>query len=120
MQDWLHGPFGVPTNTAYMPVLFSSYSQDMTYFERLKNTLLSLIVVTQINYYMDAEREHVEKYFGRKLSSMNELYNDVALLLVSSHHSINEIIPTPPGVVEVGGLHVHNDEQQLSPVNIDH
>ncbi|KAK0175125.1 hypothetical protein PV327_008904 [Microctonus hyperodae] len=114
MHDWLYSPFGVPFNTAYMPSLFSSFSQSMTFLERLQNTFIGTIVTPQINYYLEIESEYVEKYFQRKLSTISELYNDVAIVLVNSHHSLNEIIPTPPGVIEVGGLHVHDDQQILS------
>ncbi|KAK0092119.1 hypothetical protein PV326_002159 [Microctonus aethiopoides] len=114
MHDWLYSPFGVPFNTAYMPSLFSSFSQSMTFLERLQNTFIGTIVTPQINYYLENEREHVEKYFQRKLSTIYEVYDDIALVLVNSHHTLNEIIPTPPGVIEVGGLHVHDDQQVLS------
>ncbi|XP_034948011.1 uncharacterized protein [Chelonus insularis] len=113
LHDWLYGPFGVPFNTAYIPSLFSSFSQKMTFLERLQNTFMKTIIVPQINYYMEGQIPQVEKYFGRKLSSMSELYDDVSLLLLNSHHSIYDNIPTPPGVVEIGGFHVNDDQQEL-------
>lgn len=120
MHDWLYGHFGIPFNTAYIPSLFSSFTQDMTFLERLQNTFLATVIVPQIDYYMDPMREHVEKYFGRKLTSISELYQDVSVLLLNTHHSISDIIPTTPGIIEVAGLHVRDDQQQLSPVNIKH
>nr|UEN71108.1 UDP-glucosyltransferase 332G1 [Meteorus pulchricornis] len=115
MQDWLHDPLGVPLHTAYMPSLFTTSSQSMTFMERLRNTFWVKILIAQINYYVEKECEHVEKFFGRRLSSMSELYDDISLVLVNSHHSINGIMPMPPGVIEVGGLHVYDDHQELSP-----
>ncbi|KAG8034235.1 hypothetical protein G9C98_001320, partial [Cotesia typhae] len=115
MHDWLYGHFGIPYNTAYMPSLFSSFDQSMTYLERLQNTLASAVIVPQINYFKQEQLMHMEKYFGRKLTNMAELYEDVSIVLLNSHHSLYDIIPTPPGVIEIGGLHVHDDQQELTP-----
>ncbi|XP_057336618.1 UDP-glucosyltransferase 2-like [Microplitis mediator] len=115
MHDWLYGPFGVPFNTAYTPSLFSSFDQRMTFLQRLQNTAVSSIIVAQINYYMENQKIFVEKYFNRKVASIMDLYDEVSIVLLNSHHSLYDIIPTPPAVIEVGGLHVHDDQQELSP-----
>ncbi|XP_015110869.1 UDP-glucuronosyltransferase [Diachasma alloeum] len=115
LPDWLLGPFGNHLNPSYIPSLFSSASQRMTFWERLQNTLMTNIITPQINYYMEAEVKQVEKYFGRKLSSMNDLYKDVALILVNEHYSLDDIKPLTPDIIGVGGLHVVDDDQQLTP-----
>ncbi|XP_015125431.1 UDP-glucuronosyltransferase, partial [Diachasma alloeum] len=115
LPDWLLGPFGNQLNPSYIPSLFSSASQRMTFWERLQNTLITNIITPQINYYMEAEVKQVEKYFGRKLSSMNDLYKDVSLILVNEHFSLNDIKPLTPDIIGVGGLHVVDDDQQLTP-----
>ncbi|XP_063985572.1 UDP-glucosyltransferase 2-like isoform X2 [Diachasmimorpha longicaudata] len=115
LPDWLVGPFGNDLNPSYVPSLFSSSSQQMTFWERLQNTLMQNIIVPQIDYYLEGEMEQVEKYFGRKLSSMKDLYKDVSLILVNEHYSLNDIKPLTPDIIAVGGLHVIDDDQHLTP-----
>ncbi|XP_011297292.1 UDP-glucuronosyltransferase 1-9 [Fopius arisanus] len=115
MHDWLFDPFANPLNPSYMPSLFSSFSQRMTFWERLTNTFVMNVIGLQINYYLNEQIEYVEKNFNRRISSINDLYNDVSLLLVNEHFSINEIKPATPDVIDVGGLHVHDDDQMVTP-----
>ncbi|XP_015121995.1 UDP-glucuronosyltransferase [Diachasma alloeum] len=115
LHDWLFDPFANPLNPSYMPSLFSSFTQRMTFWERLTNTFIMNVIGLQINYYLREQVEHVEKYFNRRISSLNALYDDVSLLLVNEHFSINEIKPATPDVIDVGGLHVHDSDQRLTP-----
>ncbi|XP_063972367.1 UDP-glucosyltransferase 2-like [Diachasmimorpha longicaudata] len=115
LHDWLFDPFANPLNPSYMPSLFSSFTQRMNFWERLTNTLITNVIGLQINYYLREQVEQVEKYFNRRISSLNELYDDVSLLLVNEHFSINEIKPATPDVIDVGGLHVHDSDQRLTP-----
>lgn len=118
IPDWLYLPFSNPFNTAYMSTSLTSYNQEMTFYERLVNTLVSHIVSPMFHYYLEEECDYVEKYFNRKLSSIQELYDDVSLLFVNSHYSINEIRPTTPDIIEIGGLHIGGTGQELTPVII--
>ncbi|KAF7998051.1 hypothetical protein HCN44_009449 [Aphidius gifuensis] len=111
--DWLYQPFGNPVNTAYFKSLFSSTSEQMTFIERLKNTLIFNNVVLQTDYYMEHQCYHVEKFFNIKLSSIKELYNDVGVVLFNSHYSINDVKEVVPAFVDIGGIHV-NQNQTLS------
>lgn len=115
MLDWLYLPFGNPVNTAYFKSLFSQSSEQMTFIERLKNTLTFNNVIFQTNYYMEHQRYHVEKFFNIKLSSIQELYDDVGIVLFNSHYSINDIKEVVPAFVDIGGIHV-NQNQTLSTV----
>lgn len=101
-----------------MPSLFSSSSQQMTFFERLENTLVFNWVAWQVNYYAEIQREHVQKYFDIKLSSIQELYDDLSIVLVNSHYSLNEITPAVPSFINIGGIHV-NSNQELPAVRFN-
>lgn len=114
--DWQIEPLGNPLNPSYMSSVFSGSNQRMTFRERLKNTLITHFITNLVHYYKEAELKHVEQYFGRKLGSVKELYKDISILLTNEHYSINAIKPTTPDIIGVGGLHVFDDNQQLSPV----
>lgn len=116
MHDWLYSPFGNSFNPSYVGSIFSSFSQEMTFFERLINTYVYNLVTHKFDYYVEEQRYHVEKYFGRKLDSIQQLYDDVSIMLVNSHYSINDIRPLTPDIIDIGGLHVES-KSELSAVN---
>lgn len=116
VPDWLYGPFSSPFNPSYMPTMTTGYGQDMTFYQRLVNTLVSYVIPPVFHYYLEEERVYVEKYFGRKLSSIQELYEDISLLFVNSHYSINGVKPVTPDIIDIGGLHVGGTGQELTVV----
>ncbi|XP_015121996.1 UDP-glucuronosyltransferase 1-9 [Diachasma alloeum] len=115
LQDWLFGHFGNPLNPSYMPSYFSTFAQRMTFWERLQNTLLISSVCIQFDHYLKTQISQVEKHFGRRISSIDELFNDVSLVLVNEHFSTNDIKPATPDIIDVGGLHIYDNTQRLAP-----
>ncbi|XP_043268662.1 UDP-glucosyltransferase 2-like [Venturia canescens] len=114
VMDWMNLPLGNPSSTAYVPSIFSGFSQHMSFFERLQNTVISGIIKIQYWYYMSEQLSLVEKYFGIKVDSMSELYKDISVMLVNTHPSFDFIRPLTPGIIEVGGLHVTDGHDELS------
>ncbi|XP_076648061.1 uncharacterized protein LOC143356343 [Halictus rubicundus] len=112
--DWLEDVTGNPHNPAFMPNLFVSFNQPMSFSDRLSNTLLTHYVSYQINSRMERMSHYVRDHFGID-TPVRELHKDIALYLINSHHSINGITPTTTAVVEVGGLHVTENGDPLSP-----
>lgn len=69
-----------------------------------------------MNYYMNQQAVYVKKFFNID-ADISELYQDIAAILVNSHHSINGIRPMTNGVIEVGGLHINENSDPLTPVS---
>lgn len=118
-HDWLNELSGNPFNLAYMPSLFSTFEQQMNFKERVLNFLLSYMITAQIHYYTSFQMENVKKHFGIQDTSILDLYGDISLYLVNSHPSLHGIRPMTPAVVEVAGLHIKDDGEQLSPVRLN-
>lgn len=53
------------------------------------------------------------------LPHIKDFYSDVALYLVNSHHSLHGIKPMTPGIVEIAGLHIKDEDDPLSPVRLN-
>ena len=116
--DWMSHPMGNPHSLSFVPSIFSGKGQHMNFIERLENTLLSSAITAQYKYYITSQLNYVEDYFGIKISSMSELYKDIAVMLVNSHPSYDFIRPMTPRIIEVGGLHVTDGHQDFTPVII--
>ncbi|XP_033334725.2 UDP-glucosyltransferase 2 [Megalopta genalis] len=113
-SDWLEDVSGNPHNPAFVPSIFSSFGQRMGFWDRLLNTVLSKYVAYELNSRMDWMSKHVKDHFGIDVGA-RDLHKDIGLFLVNSHHSLNGIRPNSNGVVEVGGLHVTENGNPLSP-----
>ncbi|XP_035737423.1 uncharacterized protein LOC118448362 [Vespa mandarinia] len=113
-HDWTSHFIGVPTETAYVPNIFSGYSQQMTFWERLINTITIYYLQIQINYYTSKQTELIKKHFGME-TTIKDLFNELSLVLVNSHHTVHGIRSFPQSIIEVGGLHLSNDIDPLSP-----
>ncbi|XP_029035422.2 UDP-glucosyltransferase 2-like [Osmia bicornis bicornis] len=111
-QEWFSDIIGTPHNPAYMPSLFSSYDQRMTFWERLMNTFQTNMVSLQLNYYLSEQEVYLKKYFGLN-ATIAELYGDISIMLINSHHSLNGISPKIPSLIDIGGVHVKNDSTPL-------
>jgi len=114
--DWLNEVSGNPLNPAYIPSVYLPSDQRMNFMERLTNFLLIHYFSWQMHYYSNSQLELVNKHFGMDLPHIKDLYYDVALYLVNSHHSLNGIRPMTTNVIEVGGLHLRDDDNSPSPV----
>lgn len=111
--DFMNDPFGNPINPAFVPSSLVTYSQKMNFGERLWNTFFTFYMKNSFNQHIRAQDEYVEKYFGPGYPTVYELQKDVALVLVNSHFILNGIRPMTPAVVEVGGLHIQDEEKKL-------
>lgn len=116
LYDWLREAMGNMNNPSYMPSVFSHFDQRMTFWERLKNTMQMIFINMEVNYITEKQSEFVEKYFGIK-ESANELHKDLSVILVNSHHSLNGIKPMTQNIIEVGGLHISENVEPMSPVS---
>lgn len=116
-HDWTAHQIGVPDETSYVPNIFSGYSQQMTFWERLINTITVRYLQMQMDYYTNLQTEIVKRSFGID-ATINDLFKNLSLVLVNSHHSMHGIRPFPQSVVEVGGLHLTNDIDPLAPVSL--
>lgn len=107
-HDWSSHWIGVPNEGAYVPNIFSGFSQKMSFVERLTNTFMIHFLQLQMNYHVNKQNEITKQYFGIDATT-SDLFQDLSLVLVNSHHSLHGIRSFPHSVIEVGGLHLSNN-----------
>jgi glucuronosyltransferase len=104
---WVNDRTANPDNPAYIPSYFTEYTDRMSFWERLMNVLHNEVVKWWYYYYSELPTYRINsKYFGDDLPHLSVIARNVSLILVNSHFSINQLRPTVPAVVEVGGLHI--------------
>lgn len=117
ISKWLH----VPSTFSYLPDLCLKSSSDMSFTERLKNTITGIMQLYVENYaYLPKMKEVMNKYFRyegwESRPTLERMLNNVSLTLVNSHHTIGVPRPYLPGVIEVGGMHI-KDPKSLPKVH---
>lgn len=116
LPPWMIDILGNPTNLAFAPNTVHDCIKDMNFWNRLMNVLYTAYAKVYFNYYISIQTDLVKQYFGFDVSNVRELEKDVALVLVNSHHSLSGVKPTVPGHIEVGGLHIHDDNIEIPSV----
>ncbi|XP_047507431.1 UDP-glucosyltransferase 2-like [Pieris napi] len=97
---------GADDNPAYVPIVTSSFSHKMSFFQRVENTIVHYLSDKVYQTLGENERRLIEESFGRRIPDIQELANNQSLILVNSYHVLNGVYPRVPGIVEVGGIHI--------------
>jgi glucuronosyltransferase len=108
---WMNDRVGNPDNPAYIPNIFVPYTPNMTFLERVWNTIISL----ELKWKARASEREVDvlarKHFGGSLPPLRELTKKTSLIFVNSHFSIQMARPTVPAIVDVGGIHIEKPKR---------
>lgn len=106
-MPWANERFGNPDNPAYIPNIFETLGDHMTFWERLRNTVLYLADIFLYKVLFDSPSEKIaRKVFGENLPPLQVIAQNTSLMLVNNHFSLNGPRPLVPAVVDVGGLHI--------------
>lgn len=92
---------------AYVPNTFGAFTDEMTFFQRVKNTALTLVMSSMFGYiFMNREIKVLEENFPHA-PPLDDLRHNVSLLLLNAHFSVVET-PRPymPNMIPVGGFHI--------------
>lgn len=97
---------GNPGPTSYIPEIFLSYSDHMTFSERVKNTLLGLVTDVYRHLFYFPEQNQIMHEFFPNAPHLDDIIYNTSMVLLNSHVSTNQPKPYVPAMVEVGGYHI--------------
>lgn len=98
---------GNETPYSYVPMAFLDMSENMSFSQRLTNTIYSTIEKLGFNFYnLPKHRKVYEKYFPKATKSFDEVQKSLSILFMSSHVSVSSARPLLPNMIEIGGIHV--------------
>ena len=104
--SWILHNFGVPHHLASFPAPWSSHSDEMTFSQRVFNTLeVLLIIAARETLLLNPLNSMLQKdYPGAR--TIQEVEKEISLCIVTSHPTLNFVRPLPPTVIEVSGIHI--------------
>lgn len=99
---------------AYVPIQMGPLTDEMTFLQRLLNTLAVIITRPIYTFISLPLQEEMLQHFFPDAPTVDDLLKNVSIILLNAHHSIVET-PRPymPNMIPVGGLHVQ-------PQNLPH
>nr|XP_018905849.1 PREDICTED: UDP-glucuronosyltransferase 2B13-like [Bemisia tabaci]XP_018905858.1 PREDICTED: UDP-glucuronosyltransferase 2B13-like [Bemisia tabaci]XP_018905867.1 PREDICTED: UDP-glucuronosyltransferase 2B13-like [Bemisia tabaci] len=105
--QWVNELVGNFANPAYVPNQFTSFTDRMTFAERLTNLYVN-VYCSLFRYfrYLPRNEAIAQEFFGFSEPSVAQLEKHVSLALVNSHFSLRYSESIPPGLVPVAGMHI--------------
>lgn len=101
---------------SYVPHVLLPFSDQMTFLQRVINTLVGLLgELINTFFIMPEARDLLKKYFP-EAQSLDELYDRIALVLINSHYSTETPRPYTPNMIQIGGFAV--DEFEPLPIDL--
>ncbi|XP_050431337.1 UDP-glycosyltransferase UGT4-like isoform X2 [Adelges cooleyi] len=102
---------GEPSTFSYIMDPRSGATEQASFFERFKNTVLGVFQLYLGRYfYLPRQTKIMNENFKYKgwenRPPLESMLKNVSLTLLNTHHSIGTTRPYMPSTVEIGGLHV--------------
>ncbi|XP_044728748.1 UDP-glycosyltransferase UGT5-like [Chrysoperla carnea] len=104
--EWTNNLLGNPNPYAIVPDLFLSYTEHMSFFERLINTVISICGDLWYHNIHLPNQEKLRQKFLPHTKPIWETLKDVSLVFLSSHPSLTDPRALVPNMIEIGGFHV--------------
>ncbi|XP_050310088.1 UDP-glucosyltransferase 2-like [Anthonomus grandis grandis] len=110
-STWVNHLVGNPSIPSYTPEMILSYPAKMTYFQRMKNTLVNFVYnINQHFIFYPKQSALLKKYLPNPIG-LNEALFNVSLVLMNTHESIAFPTSTVPCMRQIGGFHVKEPKE---------
>ncbi|XP_023955157.2 UDP-glucosyltransferase 2-like [Bicyclus anynana] len=117
-MPWTMERIGAVDNPSYVPIVTSTFKSEMSFMERMENTLLSICLNEWFTRQITMkEKKILETRFGN-IPDLNELARNASMIFLNTFHVLNGAMPLVPGLIEVGGMHLSLDKKPVPQVGI--
>lgn len=107
--DFHDRQMGMLTPWSHVPNRLVTYSDNMSFKERWYNSLLSTCEWLVRKYiYFPRQNAIAQQHFGHLglIPTVEELTQNISLVFVNTHRSVQAPRPSMPGMIYVGGAHI--------------
>lgn len=109
---------GTPNFASYIPFTSNHYTDRMTFWQRIYNSLAFWFEdIVMPFYFIPKQQKVMENLFpeAKNWPSLEEIRRNVSLVLLNTHTTIGTPRPYAPNMIEVGGMQIQKEVKPLSP-----
>jgi glucuronosyltransferase len=92
--------------SSFVPYSLFTYSNDMTFPERVGNFLINWMMYIQDKFIVNPKMEMVyRQHLGDTVPSVTEIHKNASMFFMNSHFTSTYHRPIMPDLLEIGGIH---------------
>lgn len=91
--------------SSYVPVSGFAFTDDMDFFDRVRNTLAA-VFVDVIIYYNRLKQQRILNRHFENAPNIDDMVDNVHLMFTNAHPVFETPRPYVPNVIPIGGIHV--------------
>ncbi|XP_031639883.1 UDP-glucuronosyltransferase 2B13-like [Contarinia nasturtii] len=117
VSKWSTHLVGTPLFASYVPYMNNPFSNHMTLWQRMYNSLTYWFEDVSMPLYLRPKHQKLmEKYFpnSKNWPSLEIIKRNVSLVLINTHVTYATALPLAPNMIEVGGMHIKQSPEPLS------
>ncbi|XP_044271143.1 UDP-glucosyltransferase 2-like [Tribolium madens] len=106
LTEWNKGYMGNPTLPSINAVSYTSYTNQMNFFQRIRNLVGTIFDYCYRKWvFYPIQKEYLEKYFPASIN-FDKIISNASLMLLNSHFTTSENVLLPYNMIEIGGFHI--------------
>lgn len=116
---WSSNLVGAPIPLSYVPHPFLNFSDQMGFLQRLTNIVFNVFDNCLHSYWFSIHNDMYEQHFpGKKKTPLYSLRQEVSLVFLNSHFTLNYPRPSVPNMIEIGGIQLNSVDSEPLPASI--
>uniref|UniRef100_A0A1I8MPJ7 UDP-glucoronosyl and UDP-glucosyl transferase n=1 Tax=Musca domestica TaxID=7370 RepID=A0A1I8MPJ7_MUSDO len=106
---------GNPSESSYVPNLYTGLKQPMSFRQRVKNYLSTIFEQKILATILEWNLQKLYRYNfpADRYPPLEEVYKNVSLVLTNHHFSQGPIRPNVPALIEIGGIQIKEKPDPL-------
>lgn len=115
-SKWTSDLVGSPVFASYVPHHLNHYTDRMTFWQRMYNSLMIWFEdIVHPYYFIARQQKYMEQLFPESVNwpSLEEIRRNVSLVLLNTHTTLGSPRPYAPNMIEVGGLQIPSKVEPL-------
>lgn len=102
-----HEAAGIPNHPILYPDLITTFTEDMTFLEKVEAVLYDIWQRYQFHYNMyPTMNTLVRKYFGEDIPDLWEVTKNMSMLFLNTNPILHRPRPYGPNVIQLGRMHL--------------
>lgn len=115
-SKWTTDLVGTPNFASYVPFTLNHYTDRMSFWQRMYNSLSFMFDELAMQYYhVPKHQKFMEQIFpeAKNWPTLEEIRRNVSLVLLNTHTTLGSPRPYAPNMIEVGGMQIRKEIKPL-------